>query len=268
MQRSDSSNLRLFFVLSFLVFWCLLAATGVLVSLKAPRIVQDVMKNVCAWSPTFVLLILFRRLFPGATLRDFLRTSLGRKTRPISFILPAVVQLLALAGVAGAWLLINSKPFSSLAFIGRADVLPVILVTITAGPLGEELGWRGYALGVLQKRHSPLAASVILGMLWGFWHLPLWLLSGFSGTDLLVYSVAFMASIVSTSILITHFYNTSRNVLVAMWIHFLFNFLLTLVVIDLLPLLLYSSVGYGVIAITIVAANRKTMLKKPVLAAR
>jgi hypothetical protein len=243
----------------------LLGLTGFLISLNVPAFVQDVMKNICAWSPTFVLLILFRKLFPGATLRDFLKMSLGSRIKSIDVILSGMVQLLVFAGVVGAYLFFNRKPFNSLVFINLVDVLPAFLITITAGAMGEELGWRGYALRVLQKRFSPFGASMILGLLWGSWHLPLWLWSGFSGTDLLVYSVAFMAAIISTSILITHFYNKSRNVLIAMWIHFSFNFLFKVVHIDVLPFLLYSSVGYVLIATAIVALNRKTMLKKPEL---
>jgi membrane protease YdiL (CAAX protease family) len=37
--------------------------------------------------------------------------------------------------------------------------------------LGEEVGWRGFALPGLLARHSPLVSSLILGVLWGFWHL-------------------------------------------------------------------------------------------------
>jgi membrane protease YdiL (CAAX protease family) len=210
----------------------------------------------------------FKRFFPGVTLREFMKMSLGNKVKSIDFILSVIIQLMALAGVVGAFLLINKKPFNSLVFINIAGILPIFLITITAGPMGEELGWRGYALGELQKRFSPFGASMILGLLWGFWHLPLWLLSGFSGTDLLVYSVSFMVAIISTSILITYFYNKSKNVLIAMWIHFFFNFLLKMVIIDILPLLLYASVGYLLIATALIALNKKTMLKKPELAAR
>jgi CAAX protease family protein len=43
---------------------------------------------------------------------------------------------------------------------------------IFAGALGEETGWRGYALPQLQRRFSPLASSLILAVLWFGWHLP------------------------------------------------------------------------------------------------
>lgn len=47
----------------------------------------------------------------------------------------------------------------------------VVIGTPLAG-LQEELGWRGFALGQLQARHAPLKATVVLGLVWGLWHLP------------------------------------------------------------------------------------------------
>jgi membrane protease YdiL (CAAX protease family) len=44
--------------------------------------------------------------------------------------------------------------------------------TIFAGPLGEELGWRGFLLPILRKRHGALAASLLIGLVWAPWHLP------------------------------------------------------------------------------------------------
>ncbi len=49
----------------------------------------------------------------------------------------------------------------------------VVLGTPVAG-LQEELGWRGFALDRLQALHSPLRATVLLGLMWGVWHLPLY----------------------------------------------------------------------------------------------
>jgi membrane protease YdiL (CAAX protease family) len=38
----------------------------------------------------------------------------------------------------------------------------------------EEIGWRGFALDRLLSRHNDFIASLILGTIWGLWHLPLW----------------------------------------------------------------------------------------------
>ena len=57
----------------------------------------------------------------------------------------------------------------------QAAVLVTVFVStaLFGGPLGEEIGWRGYALPQLLSRHSPLTSSLILGLVWGAWHAPL-----------------------------------------------------------------------------------------------
>ena len=45
-------------------------------------------------------------------------------------------------------------------------------VLLYLGPLGEEPGWRGFALPILLKLQSPLNASIIIAVIWGIWHLP------------------------------------------------------------------------------------------------
>ncbi len=56
----------------------------------------------------------------------------------------------------------------------RLKLIPLaVLAALPFGPLGEELGWRGYALPALQKHHSALVSSLIIGVFWCFWHAPL-----------------------------------------------------------------------------------------------
>jgi membrane protease YdiL (CAAX protease family) len=64
----------------------------------------------------------------------------------------------------------------SLASRGAWSTLPVhfVYTLLLAGPLGEEPGWRGFALPRLAARHGPVRASLWLGLLWAGWHLPLW----------------------------------------------------------------------------------------------
>ena len=81
--------------------------------------------------------------------------------------LPALLALLA-AGLA-VW-------FGTAVFgVGQLTVIDFVLVVLV---VGEELGWRGYALPKLLDKFPPLVASVILGVLWGVWHLPTFVIPG------------------------------------------------------------------------------------------
>jgi membrane protease YdiL (CAAX protease family) len=50
--------------------------------------------------------------------------------------------------------------------------LTFVLVWFGGGPLGEEIGWRGFALPLMQPRYGPLRGTLLLGVLWAFWHFP------------------------------------------------------------------------------------------------
>jgi membrane protease YdiL (CAAX protease family) len=57
---------------------------------------------------------------------------------------------------------------------GLAGAVPLLLLLCLTDGLGEETGWRGYALPRLLKQTGPLRASLVLGLIWAVWHLPLY----------------------------------------------------------------------------------------------
>ncbi len=94
-------------------------------------------------------------------------------------------------------------------------------LTLVTAPIGEEPGWRGFALPRLQTRYGPLLGTLILGSLWVLWHLPYWLLvpgwAGF-GTGLLGFGVPFVkwaALVVAVTIVMTWVCNHSSRKRVA-----------------------------------------------------
>ncbi|MEE4177076.1 MAG: CPBP family intramembrane glutamic endopeptidase [Bacteroides sp.] len=77
------------------------------------------------------------------------------------------------------------------------------------GAVGEEIGWRGFALPLLLKRFNPLKASLILGVLWSFWHLPIDLAAGF-GVGGIGGILIRLFTVCPMSIIITWFFLHSR----------------------------------------------------------
>jgi uncharacterized protein len=106
-------------------------------------------------------------------------------------------------------------------------LLAMIGFILIIGPLPEEVGWRGYLLDRLQLRWTALGASLVLGLVWWSWHLPLFLLPGYfdafgrsppTPLDLL-------AGIFPAAVLYTWLYNnTDRSVLAVVLLHFMQNF--------------------------------------------
>ena len=105
-------------------------------------------------------------------------------------------------------------------------------------------------------------SGLLVGLVWGFWHIPLWIISGYSGISLVLYVAYFLVSIVSLSLVITVFYSRQWNLLIPMWIHFLFNFVLRLVIMDIHPLLGWTSLGYAAFAFILIVIERKRMFDK------
>jgi uncharacterized protein len=99
--------------------------------------------------------------------------------------------------------------------------LPIsIAYSFRAGPLGEEAGWRGFALPRLQTRFGPVAASLILALFWTGWHLPLFLLDNWSSSTL----VQFWLIVSMLSFFMTLGYNISDgNLWVVILMHATFN---------------------------------------------
>jgi len=115
--------------------------------------------------------------------------------------------------------------YSSPAFAPPSQLPLIILLCIFTGAMGEELGWRGTALPRLQARWNALISSLILGVLWGLYHLPSFLLSGLPLKDAPL--IPFMLGALGLTILVSWTFNHTSGSLVTVFLyHFAFNFIL------------------------------------------
>ncbi|HEY0754159.1 MAG TPA: CPBP family intramembrane glutamic endopeptidase [Ktedonobacteraceae bacterium] len=106
------------------------------------------------------------------------------------------------------------------AFPQLALFFPLLLIVeiLTSG-LAEEPGWRGFALPRLQERYGPLLGSLMLGLLWGGWHLPLFLTNWAVNSGGLAIG-EFLLSTILIAIVITWVFNHTRgSLLIAILLH-------------------------------------------------
>jgi hypothetical protein len=106
------------------------------------------------------------------------------------------------------------------------SVVPMILMLTVFAGMGEEFGWRGFAVPRLQARYSALLSSVIIGVLWGLWHVPLFLVDGTTQYDwrldagLIPAVLMYTVFVTAWSIQFTWvFNNTTGSVLLAAVLH-------------------------------------------------
>jgi membrane protease YdiL (CAAX protease family) len=112
-------------------------------------------------------------------LRPWLRRLLSWRVRP-RFYAYALLLPAALYGLVNLALQVLGADVDWSLLPGRLPgyLLALLLTATLFGGL-EEPGWRGYALPRLQARHTPFRATLLLGLAWGVWHVPLYGPAGF-----------------------------------------------------------------------------------------
>jgi membrane protease YdiL (CAAX protease family) len=159
--------------------------------------------------------------------RAGLRSLLGRVTRwrvapfwyGVALLGPVALQLAAMA----LHVALGGQPPDPSAMV--AALPGVLLLTeymLVQVGVGEEVGWRGYALPRLQSGYGAFVSGVILGAIWALWHLPVFFnpATGYSITPFWV----FLLFLVSVSVLITWVFNGTRgSVLIVMILHAVLN---------------------------------------------
>ena len=120
----------------------------------------------------------------------------------------------------------NALLASSAVQMSFAQLLGFAAFILLLGPLPEEIGWRGYALPALLNRHTALSATLVLGAMWGLWHVPLFFMPGyyeaFGGAP---DPALFFGNILIISFFYTWlFLHTKGSILAAVLFHFSVNF--------------------------------------------
>jgi membrane protease YdiL (CAAX protease family) len=222
---SKRHSLAIFFVLTFAISWPLWILSALSLQGQLPFSFPATLGGLLgAWAPglvgIFVTLWLDGRRATRLLLSRLLVWRVGLGWYLFALLWPALLSLLS----SGISTLLGAAPpdFSNPPVVsqyplppeamqaGFLALLPMIfIIQFFGSSLGEEIGWRGFALPRLQSHRTAFLSSLILGLIWGLWHLPRQWVPG-AAFDLAGFAW-FLIGITLTSVLYTWIFNNTRG---------------------------------------------------------
>lgn len=220
-----------FFLLTFAYSW-VIWIPSVLdgIGVKLPFDVTGyslVVVIIGAFAPLLAAITLVGRAEGRKGIQSFLGRALDFHIKPvyliIALVLPLLIHLIAhyLALAVGLHVAKTLFP-AEISVAPIVMAIPYFFLMLLIGGGQEEFGWRGYAQEPLQEKIGILPAGLVIGVVWGLWHLPLWFMAG----DLhSAYSfLAFVIMTTTISVIYAWLYNQSgQKLLVVMFFHAMSN---------------------------------------------
>lgn len=214
--------LTLFFFIAFGLAWGMFA-----LFVSFPDTITGMFGPVSPTNPLFILAVYAPAIAalvvllvyggPGALLAFLRRLLLWRVPLAWLAFLLLAVPAIAIAGAA----LSGAPAGLVLPESGARALLGSLAFMLVLGPV-EEFGWRGIALPLLQRRMTPLAAGLVLGIIWASWHLPAFFADGTpqAAWDIL----PFLLGATAASVIMVPLFNATRGSLLwAALFHFQLN---------------------------------------------
>lgn len=244
-----------YLLLGVLVF--VIAAGGLLDTPSSSQGPAMLLVYICLWTPNIAALSLTLIAYGRAAVRELVggwlkwRVAVGWYIAALSPLIVGVVTgaVYSLGGGASPGPTLDLPPVVLAGFL----IFDALL-----GPVGEELGWRGFMLPRLQQRFSALTSSLIVGLVWACWHIPFNFLPESTGLGIGLPFWLFTVIVVIYSVIMTWSYNnTGGSLLLASLFHLASNHAATIViaVLGLIPLEAYFAlytVPFALLAIVVI----------------
>ena len=264
-----------YFVLAYLItwaFWIPFVIFGPSPSAIAsnpdlrgsPFMLLQVLGN---FGPTLAAILLWNFSGKRTELRDAFKRLLPHRAKLIWYI----VVLLLPAGMLLPGLFVYALLGGNIEGFSILGLLLMFVPAIFISGLGEEMGWRGYALTKLQLTNNPLISSLIIGVFWGLWHIPIiYWMSSQTGLLFLVEFGLYVLLLTAGSVIFTWVYNaTDKSLWMVVLMHAAFTSVGNTIAAFTHPVTGGTWVPYivnilsvVVVAVLVVALNRPRMFSR------
>lgn len=175
-----AKELKRFFIYTFLSTW-IIWSIALLKSYKVINVLipNEVIVQIGSFAPSVVAVILTLIYGSRKNLKEFLKSGVSIKFNiKLYFYMLLLMPCILFVSYIFTKLIWNLEIDLPLLENPMLIVVAFFYILLLGGPLGEEFGWRGFALNRLLYIYNPMVSSLILGIIWSIWHLPLFFIDG------------------------------------------------------------------------------------------
>ena len=170
--------------------------------------ISKALQTICTLSPGIVAIILTAIIFKKSGLKFLLNAIIKWRVK-FKWYLIIIILGIALCGIS---LVVFNTIYKQNNIPDPAyNFVFYFILILPLSALWEEIGWRGFLLPALQKKYTPLKASLLIGFVWGLWHLPVYLAINPYGDKTIVYFLFMFIGCFALSIIETWLYNSTKG---------------------------------------------------------
>lgn len=199
-------------IMEIILFSAMVIALSSLLCYIAYTLDDPNVSILAVFTPSLVALVLTAITKGKKGVYDLFVKQTVKKTS-LNWLLIALLGIPALASLA----VLTSLHFDISRFHLRTTQLLPQLIVIVMIAIGEEYGWRGYVLPRLMKKFNVFYSSIILGLIWGLWHYPAYLIG--TGVPLQMDFMVFLIWVVLGTLFISWIYYYTRSILTSILAH-------------------------------------------------
>lgn len=221
-KKSFGKELFIFFTLTILITWILwlpsiLSSEGIDVP-----VVFLILSMMASFTPSILGLYLQRKYLGECAFKNDIKSRFSfdfdKKWLviiPLFFFVTAGLSYIIMNVLVEDFEVVNSVPL-------LLTPLVFLQILVIGGALGEEFGWRGFAQPRIQILMNPIPATLLLGLVWSFWHLPLFFIDGTVQSNMPIWQFVLQNTLIA--FYYTWLYNKSNGSIILMiYLHAIAN---------------------------------------------
>jgi membrane protease YdiL (CAAX protease family) len=166
------------------------------------------LQTICTLSPGIVAIILTAIYYGKSNLKSLLKAILKWRVK-FKFYLIIIIVGIALCGLS--LLIFNLITSKTIKPDQPYNFIFYFIIILPLSALWEEIGWRGFLLPLLQEKYTAMKSSLIIGFVWGLWHLPIYLAINPYGDKTINFFIMMFISCFALSIILTYLYNSTKG---------------------------------------------------------